>query len=100
MLVGTGDHPPVCIKNNWYGVYESEIMQTHVNKLIKNKLMIADVKPLWGFRITLAPKPHQEEVKEIDDFVWRLCIDYIRLILFLDAMIKLWTVLETPYSLC
>ena len=54
-------------------------MQTHVNKLIKNKLIIVDVKPPWGFRITLALKPHQEEVNEIDHFVWRFCINYIRL---------------------
>jgi hypothetical protein len=27
----------------------------------------------------LAPKPHQEHIKTIDDFVWRFCINYIPL---------------------
>ena len=26
--------------------------------------------------ILLAPKPHQEEVTSIDDFIWRLCVSY------------------------
>ena len=78
MSTDTGDHPPICIRNNRYGVYESDIMQTHVDELTKKKLITPDVKSPWGFRITLAPKPHQEEVRHIDDCVWRLCINYIR----------------------
>jgi hypothetical protein len=31
------------------------------------------------FKALLAPKPHQEHVKNIDDFVWRFCINYIPL---------------------
>jgi hypothetical protein len=33
----------------------------------------------WMFKALLAPKPHQEHVKNIDDFVWRFCINYIPL---------------------
>ena len=54
-------------------------MQPHVEELVKKNLIISDVKCPWGFRIILTPKPHQEEIKYIDDFIWRFCINYIRL---------------------
>jgi hypothetical protein len=31
------------------------------------------------FKATLAPKPHQETIMDIGDFVWRFCVNYIRL---------------------
>ena len=30
----------------------------------------------WGVSIVLATKPHQDHVKDIDNFVWRMCISY------------------------
>ncbi len=34
----------------------------------------------WLFKkALLAPKPHQEHVQHIDDFVWRFCVNYIPL---------------------
>ena len=30
----------------------------------------------WGSLIVLAPKPHQENVTEIADFIWRMCVSY------------------------
>jgi hypothetical protein len=33
----------------------------------------------WLFKALLAPKPHQEHVSNINDFVWRFCINYIPL---------------------
>jgi hypothetical protein len=33
----------------------------------------------WLFKRLLAPKPHQEHVYNIDDFVWRFCVNYIPL---------------------
>jgi hypothetical protein len=33
----------------------------------------------WLFKVLLAPKPHQEHIKNIDDFIWRFCINYIPL---------------------
>ena len=33
----------------------------------------------WGSMIVLAPKPHQEHVTNIDDFVWRMCVSYRKL---------------------
>jgi hypothetical protein len=33
----------------------------------------------WLFKALLAPKPHQEHVQNIDDFVWCFCVNYIPL---------------------
>jgi hypothetical protein len=33
----------------------------------------------WGLHIVLAPKPHQEHVTNIKDFVWRMCVSYRKL---------------------
>jgi hypothetical protein len=33
----------------------------------------------WMFKALLAPKPHQEHIRNIDDFVWRFCVNYIPL---------------------
>ena len=33
----------------------------------------------WGSMIVLAPKPHQEHVTDINDFVWRMCVSYRKL---------------------
>ncbi len=33
----------------------------------------------WLFKALLAPKPHQEHTRNIDNFVWCFCINYIPL---------------------
>ncbi len=33
----------------------------------------------WLFKALLAPKPHQEHVRDIDKLVWRFCVNYIPL---------------------
>ena len=33
----------------------------------------------WLFKALLAAKPHQEHVRNIEDFVWRFCVNYIPL---------------------
>jgi hypothetical protein len=33
----------------------------------------------WLFKAVLAPKPHQEHVRHIEDFVWRFCVNYVPL---------------------
>jgi hypothetical protein len=33
----------------------------------------------WLFKALLAPKPHQEHVRNIDNFVWCFCVNYIPL---------------------
>ena len=33
----------------------------------------------WGSSIVLAPKPHQEHIRNIDDFEWKMCVFYRKL---------------------
>ncbi len=33
----------------------------------------------WLFKALFAPKPHQEHISNIKDFVWRFCVNYIPL---------------------
>ena len=33
----------------------------------------------WGSMIVLAPKPHQEHITDIKDFIWRMCVSYRKL---------------------
>ena len=47
----------------------------------------------WGSSIVLAAKPHQEHIKNIDDFVWRMCVSYRKL----NAVTKLF---ELPIPRC
>ena len=47
----------------------------HIDALKENK-WIEECKGPWGSLIVLAPKPHQEHVEDIKDFVWRMCVSY------------------------
>ena len=71
----------ICIYNGTgcripnYGPHESRIIMEHVQALIKND-WIEECHGPWGSLIVLAPKPHQEHVEDINDFVWRMCVSY------------------------
>ena len=73
--IDTGAATPVSAKNRQYGPHESLIMMEHIHALLKNG-WIEPCKGPWGSIIVLAPKPHQEHVTDIDDFVWRMCVSY------------------------
>ena len=30
----------------------------------------------WLFKCVLATKPHQEHIRDINEFVWRFCVNY------------------------
>ena len=49
-----------------------------IQQLLKNKWIRKCGGP-WGSLIVLAAKPHQEDIENIDDFVWRMCVSYRRL---------------------
>ena len=50
----------------------------HIRALIHND-WIEECGGAWGSLIVLAPKPHQEHVTDIDDFIWRMCVSYRKL---------------------
>ena len=74
--IDTGDHTPVCCKKPVYGPYETNVILEHLKTLLHNKWAKEIQGSAWGFPIVLAPKPHQEECTNIDDYVWRICASY------------------------
>ena len=62
-----------------YGPNETPIMEKAINSL----LFLDQIEPItngeWLSRAVIAPKLHQEDIFDIDKFVWRFCINYIPL---------------------
>ena len=79
MVIDTGSSPPVNCKKLHYGVHESPIMQQTIDALQKTGFIIEDKNSPWNSNIVLAPKPHQENITDIDEFIWRFCISYVAL---------------------
>lgn len=79
MVIDTGDTKPVAVPLPRYGMYEGPIMQKTIDRLLGFGHIKLDNTSPWGFRITLAPKPHQEDVSDIEEYIWRFCINYIQL---------------------
>ena len=48
----------------------------HVKILLDNTWIRECIIGPYGVSIVLAPKPHQEEVTNIKNFVWRMCVRY------------------------
>jgi len=71
----TGNSKPVCCRKPAYGPYKAEIIMTFVRQLLAN-LWINRCKGPWGSQIISAQKPHQEHITSIDDFIWRMCVNY------------------------
>ena len=46
-----------------------------IHDLLKNDWIEKCAGP-WGSQIVLAPKPHQEHISKIDNFIWRRCVSY------------------------
>jgi hypothetical protein len=76
--IDTGSATPVCCKEPQYGPHETKIIMEHIAAL-KHNGWIKPCKGPWGSMIVLAPKPHQEHIENIEDFVWRMCVSYRRL---------------------
>ena len=74
--IDTGNHTPVCCKKPYYGPNESKVIMKNILVLESNNFLDRCFSGGWGSPIVLAPKPHQEKVKNIDEFVWRMCVSY------------------------
>lgn len=79
MIIDTGNTKPVAVPLPHYGMYEGPVMQQTIDRLLDFGHIHLDNTSPWGFRITLAPKPHQEDVTDIEKHIWRFCINYIQL---------------------
>ena len=74
--IDTGSHTPICCKKPTYGQNESKIILKAMDELKKLGWITKCSTGGWASPIVLAPKPHQEHVDTIKDFIWRMCISY------------------------
>jgi hypothetical protein len=73
--IDTGGAQPVCCKQPSYGVHEGPIMQKSIDALLSTEWIRKCGGP-WGSKGILAGKPHQEEIWNIEDYIWRFCVNY------------------------
>ena len=74
--IDTGTNKGVCCRPPSYGHYESKIIMDHIKVLFDNNWIRECSSGPFGAPIVLAPKPHQENVDKIEEFVWRMCVSY------------------------
>ncbi len=78
-VIDTGTARPIAVKKILYGERKSVIMRRCIAALAKGGHIRQITDRQWLFKALLAAKPHQESVYNIDDFVWRFCVNYIPL---------------------
>ena len=70
---------PIHCRNPNFGPLETPLIEKAIAKLCE----LNHVGPIhdgeWLAKPLLAAKPHQENVTDIADFVWRFCVSYIAL---------------------
>ena len=54
-------------------------MKKTIDTLQKTGFIIEAKTSQLNSNIVLAPKPHQEHITDIDEFIWRFCISYVAL---------------------
>ena len=91
--IDTGTSKGICCRPPGYGHYEGSIIMKHIKVLLHNKWIVECNSGAYGAPIVLAPKPHQEDVENIDDFVWRMCVSY-------RALNKITRPFEYPIGRC
>jgi hypothetical protein len=74
-----GNAWPICVKKMNYGPWEIPIMTKCVSSLAK----LGYINQIHGgecqYKALLTPKPHQEHVRHINNFLWHFCANYITL---------------------
>ena len=77
--IDTGDAKPMRCRNPNFGPLETPLIEKAIAKLVE----LTHVSPIhdgqWLSKPLLAAKPHQENVTDIANFVWRFCVNYIAL---------------------
>jgi hypothetical protein len=75
-VIDTGDASPIAVKNIRYGPNELPILW----KAIAGLEQVGHIRQIndgrWLFKCVLAAKPHQEHARDINEFVWRFCVNY------------------------
>jgi hypothetical protein len=78
-VIDTGTAAPISIKKINYSMREMPIMRKCIAALEKVVQIVQIYDGRWLFKALLAAKPHQEHISNIDEFVWRFCVNYIPL---------------------
>jgi hypothetical protein len=78
-IIDTGTARPIAVEKIHYGPRKIPIMEKCIAALEKLGHICQVHDGEWLFKALLAPKPHQEGVTNISDFVWRFCVNYIPL---------------------
>jgi hypothetical protein len=78
-VINTGTPTPIATKKIKYGMGEMPIMCKCIAALEKVGQIVQIHDGHRLFKALLATKPHQEHILEIEDFVWRFCVNYIPL---------------------
>jgi hypothetical protein len=78
-VIDTGSARPISVKKVHYGPHETPIMHKCIAALEKVGHIHQMHNGKWQFKALLAPKPHQEHISNITDFVWQFCVNYIPL---------------------
>ena len=75
-VIDTGDATPTAVNNIQYGPKELPVMR----KAIAGLKQVGHIRQIhnrrWLFKCVLAAKPNQEHIRDINDFVWRFCVNY------------------------
>ena len=74
--IDTGSARPICCRNPTFGPLETPVMEHAMAKLLDLGHIRQIIDGQWLSKPLLAPKPHQENVTSIDNFVWRFCVNY------------------------
>ncbi len=77
--IDTGTACPIAIKKIHYGPCKTPIMRKCIASLAKLGHICQIHGGQWQFKVLLAAKPHKEGITNIDNFVWRFCVNYIPL---------------------
>jgi hypothetical protein len=78
-VIDTRNTHPIAIKKIVYGPKKIPIMPKAMAALKKVDHICQIHNGRWLFKAVLVPKPHQEHVCHIKDFVWRFCVNYLPL---------------------
>ncbi len=78
-VIDTSDIFPIVVKKIQYSPKEIPIMRQAIATLEKVGYIHQIHDRRWLFKAVLAPKPHQEHICHIDNFVWHFCINYVPL---------------------
>ncbi len=78
-VINMGSAKPIAIKEIHYDPRETPIMEKCIASIAKLGHIGQIHDGEWLFKALLQPKPHQEGVTNIANFVWCFCINYIPL---------------------